>query len=36
VYREKSIAVVVPAFNEEVLISEMLEGIPEFVDRVYV
>jgi len=35
-YRGKKIAVVVPAYNEELLIGETLKSIPEFVCRVYV
>lgn len=35
-YRNKSIAVVVPAYNEELLILRVLETMPDFVDRVIV
>jgi glycosyltransferase involved in cell wall biosynthesis len=35
-YRGKRIAVVVPAYNEEKLIQGTLDGIPDFVSRVYV
>lgn len=35
-YQEKSIAVVVPAYNEEALIGKTLGSIPEFVDRIIV
>lgn len=34
-YRGKRIAVVVPAYNEEVLIGEVLDGIPDYVAKVY-
>ena len=34
-YRGHTIAVVVPAYNEEVLIGETLESIPGFVTRIY-
>ena len=34
-YRGKKIAVVIPAYNEELLIGETLAGIPDFVARIY-
>ncbi|MCK5212928.1 MAG: glycosyltransferase, partial [Dehalococcoidia bacterium] len=35
-YRGKRIGVVVPAYNEEPHILKVLEGMPDFVDTVYV
>jgi glycosyltransferase involved in cell wall biosynthesis len=35
-YKNNSIAVVVPAHNEELLIKKTIDGIPEFVDRIVV
>ncbi len=35
-YKDKKIAVVVPAFNEEKLIKEAIASIPDFVDKIYV
>lgn len=35
-YKGKRIGVVVPAYNEEELILEMLEGIPIYVDKIFV
>ena len=35
-YREKSICVVVPAYNEEKLIGQTLESVPGFVDHIVV
>ena len=35
-YRNKKVCVVVPAFNEEVLIARMVLGIPDFVDHIIV
>ena len=35
-YREHTIGVVVPAYNEEGFVSEVIETMPDYVDRVYV
>jgi len=35
-YENKAIGVVIPAYNEELLIGDVLENIPEFVDRIIV
>lgn len=35
-YRRRSIAVVVPAYNEEKLIGRVIETMPDFVDRVFI
>jgi len=35
-YRNKSIAVIIPAYNEEKTIAEVINAIPDFVDRIAV
>lgn len=35
-YRGRSIGVVVPAYNEELLIAKVIETMPKYVDRIYV
>jgi glycosyltransferase involved in cell wall biosynthesis len=35
-YRRRSIGVVVPAYNEELLIAKVIETMPAYVDRIYV
>ncbi|MBN1661658.1 MAG: glycosyltransferase family 2 protein [Anaerolineae bacterium] len=35
-YKDKTVAVVVPAYNEEVLIGRVIETMPEFVDKIIV
>ncbi|MBX0294044.1 glycosyltransferase family 2 protein [Haloarcula nitratireducens] len=35
-YRETTVAVVVPAYNEEGLVGTVIETVPDYVDRVYV
>jgi len=36
VYRDKKIALVIPAYNEEKLIKPTLENVPDTIDRIYV
>ncbi len=35
-YRDKKVGVVVPAYNEEKLISKVIRTIPDFVDKIIV
>ena len=35
-YKDNKIAVVIPAYNEGVLITETLIGIPDYIDNMYV
>jgi len=35
-YKNKTIAVVIPAYNEEGFVGEVMETVPSFVDRLYV
>ena len=35
-YRGRSIGVVVPAYNEELLIAKVIQTMPDYVDRIYV
>lgn len=35
-YRGRSIGVVVPAYNEELLISKVIQTMPDYVDRIYI
>jgi glycosyltransferase involved in cell wall biosynthesis len=34
-YRDATVAVVVPAYNEEGFVGDVVEGVPDYVDRVY-
>lgn len=35
-YRGKSIGVVIPAYNEELLIAKVIETMPAYIDRIYI
>ena len=35
-YREMTVSVVVPAYNEAGYVGDVIDDIPEFVDRAYV
>lgn len=35
-YKEKKIAVVIPAYNEETMIGKVIETLPDFIDRIIV
>lgn len=35
-YREHTVAAVIPAYNEETFVGDVIDDIPEFVDRAYV
>jgi glycosyltransferase involved in cell wall biosynthesis len=35
-YHENTIGVVIPAYNEEGYVGEVIETLPSFVDRTYV
>ena len=35
-YKEKTVCVVVPAYNEEKLIGRVIETMPEFVDKIVI
>ena len=35
-YRNHTVAVVVPAYNEEILIARVIETMPDYVDRIVV
>ncbi len=35
-YKKKKVCVIIPAYNEEKLIGKTLEGIPKFVDKMFV
>jgi glycosyltransferase involved in cell wall biosynthesis len=35
-YKNKTIGVVVPAYNEEIYIGEVIQTMPDFVDRIYI
>ena len=35
-YHGKSIGIVIPAYNEELLIADTIKSVPKFVDKVYV
>ncbi len=35
-YKERTIAVIVPAYNEERLISQVIKTTPEFIDHIFV